>query len=40
MNIVEFFREAPELTVIIALVYLVLLGVFLYMLIRMYRTKR
>jgi hypothetical protein len=40
MSIVEFFREAPELAAIIALVYLVLLGVFFYMLVRMYRTKR
>lgn len=35
--IVEFFRNAPVLASILCLTYVVLWGLFIYMMIRMYR---
>lgn len=37
MSITEFFREAPVLATLITLGYLALMGVFVYVIVRMYR---
>lgn len=40
MTIADFFREAPVLSTILALAYLALMGVFIYMFIKMYRKSK
>ena len=39
MDITDFYREAPVLTIIFALAYLVILGSFIYLIIKMLRNK-
>ena len=37
MNITEFYNEAPVLATLLAMTYAALVGVFVYMLYRMYK---
>ena len=37
MNIIDFFQDAPVLATIISLAYVVIVGVFVYILIQMYK---
>lgn len=37
MNIIDFFHDAPVLATIISLAYVVIVGVFVYILIQMYK---
>lgn len=37
MSIIDFFRDAPVLATLLALAYAAIVGLFCYMLIRMYR---
>ena len=37
MNIIDFFHDAPVLATLITLVYAAIWGVFVYILIRMYK---
>jgi len=37
MNITDFYNGAPVLTTVLTLAYVAVMGVFAYMLIRMYR---
>lgn len=37
-HLFEFFSEAPVLATILALAYIVVLGVFIYLFVRMYKN--
>ena len=37
LSIVDFFRDAPVLATVLTLAYTVIVGLFVYMLVRMYR---
>lgn len=37
MSITDFFHDSPVLATILTVAYVILIGIFIYMLIRMYR---